>query len=170
MISHVGICDNHIPGWRTSKAKNLRQDPILTMSSPMWLVLAQGTLTNMVASRGLQSMCVSSSPLKWLGVFSFSSLPACHENMPRLTYFRCVRNMWRRAKIILNQLTASQLPDMRECSAKISWSEHFWLKTCKWLQLRPGEPPHWPTDFWAIIYGCCFKPHGLGMISYAASV
>ena len=44
LLSPLGIYGNHIPGWRTWKAKNLRQAPILSMGSSMWLALSTMTL------------------------------------------------------------------------------------------------------------------------------
>lgn len=120
-MSQVGIYGNHVPGWRTWKAKNLQQAPVLTLGSSMWLASARGMSANTMTSSDLKSTCVSSCCLAWLDLFSFSCLP-CHENMPRLTCSRCMRSMWRRTEAILNQPMVSQLLNAWQCSTKSSWS------------------------------------------------
>lgn len=119
LMSHVGIYGNHISGWRKWKAKNLRRAPILTLGSSMWLALAHGMFANTMASNDLQSVCVSSCCLTWLGIFSFfkSALSWGHAQANLLEmYEKHVEKNQHHIK------PATQLLNIWECSARSSCS------------------------------------------------
>lgn len=151
LMSHVGISGNHIPGWRTWKAKNLRQTPFLTLGSSMGLALAHGMFLNTMASNDLKNVCFFLLSCMIGCIFFFQ---VCLVTRTWLTHLRCMRNTWRNIGAQI-QLTASQVlnGEPQKCFPAYTLTTDTWV-----TQVEARKVTHWPIDLGALLNVYCFKP------------